>query len=66
MLLVSALVLSILVYLLLARRKRVLPGPNPIPLIGNILHLPTKSAWLKLLEWKEQYGGTNAKRPSSI
>lgn len=33
------------------------PGPRGLPIIGNVLDMPTSNEWLKAAEWKEKYGG---------
>lgn len=38
------------------KSKRLPPGPKPLPLIGNVLDLPSERAWLKYTKWKQQYG----------
>ena len=32
------------------------PGPRPLPLIGNLLDMPTEHEWYKFAEWGERYG----------
>ena len=32
------------------------PGPTPMPIIGNLLDIPTSHAWLKVKEWSKIYG----------
>jgi len=44
---------------LLRRSKRGLPlppGPKGLPLIGNILDMPTEQEWLTFAKWGEQWG----------
>jgi len=33
------------------------PGPPPLPIVGNVLHMPKEQPWLKYAEWAKQYGG---------
>ena len=32
------------------------PGPRPLPFIGNVLDLPTKSPWVTYAQWGKTYG----------
>ena len=32
------------------------PGPQPLPIVGNVLHMPKEQPWLKYAEWAKQYG----------
>lgn len=32
------------------------PGPKPLPIIGNILDIPTRSSWVTYARWAQQYG----------
>ena len=32
------------------------PGPKPLPLIGNLLDVPTKREWETITQWGKQYG----------
>ena len=32
------------------------PGPKGLPLLGNMLDMPTSHEWLKAAEWKKVYG----------
>lgn len=36
--------------------KRMPPGPQPLPFVGNKLDLPKQSPWLKFQEWSRVYG----------
>ncbi|KAG2114147.1 cytochrome P450 [Suillus discolor] len=38
------------------RQNKLPPGPVPLPLLGNILSLDTKAAWLTYTEWAAVYG----------
>lgn len=32
------------------------PGPKPLPLLGNLLDMPTEKEWLTFTEWGKKYG----------
>lgn len=32
------------------------PGPTPLPLIGNLLDMPSKYQWETFAEWKKRWG----------
>ena len=32
------------------------PGPEPLPLLGNIFNLPTQQLWLRVTDWSKMYG----------
>ena len=32
------------------------PGPNPLPLIGNLLDLPKEKPWERYSQWAKDYG----------
>ncbi|KIJ62886.1 hypothetical protein HYDPIDRAFT_114010 [Hydnomerulius pinastri MD-312] len=32
------------------------PGPKPLPLLGNVLHLNKSEPWLSYTEWSKKYG----------
>ena len=36
-------------------RRLMPPGPSGAPLLGNVFQVP-KQQWLRLSEWKDQYG----------
>ena len=31
------------------------PGPKKLPLLGNLLNMPTSQPWLKYIEWSKQF-----------
>ncbi|KAJ7241848.1 cytochrome P450 [Mycena rebaudengoi] len=39
-----------------ARKTRLPPGPRPLPLISNILDVPSKQPWRTYYNWSHQYG----------
>ena len=41
-------------------RRRLFPGPPQLPLLGNVLQLPTKRVWVKLAELGKTYGAYHA------
>ncbi|KAG1849790.1 cytochrome P450 [Suillus tomentosus] len=38
------------------RQDKLLPGPVPLPLLGNVLSLDAKAPWLTYTEWAATYG----------
>ncbi|KAF8880682.1 hypothetical protein BD779DRAFT_1421237, partial [Infundibulicybe gibba] len=32
------------------------PGPKGLPIIGNLLDVPTEKQWLVFMEWTKTYG----------
>jgi hypothetical protein len=39
-----------------AKRGRLPPGPIGLPLIGNLLDMPSEQEWLTFAKWGELYG----------
>ena len=31
------------------------PGPKKLPLLGNLLDMPSTDQWLKFIEWSKQF-----------
>ena len=49
----------LLILWLRARRSsamRLPPGPKKLPVLGNLLDMPTERPWLKFAAWGNQYG----------
>lgn len=52
-------VLSLLRTFLRSRKTLSLPpGPNGLPLVGNIIDMPTEKEWLTFSRWGEIYGAS--------
>ena len=32
------------------------PGPKGLPLLGNLLDMPSRTPWIKFAEWSKVYG----------
>ena len=47
-----------LVRFLLSKPKRgkLLPGPKPLPFVGNLFHIPRELPWKAYRNWSLQYG----------
>jgi|SRR5579862_3431345 Cytochrome P450 len=43
------------VRILLLRRK-LPPGPFPLPIVGNVLQLPERKPWIAFEKWSQRYG----------
>ena len=55
----AAFLLAAFSYALLHVRSRGLPyppGPKRIPIIGNLIDMPSKEAWVTYKKWSAQYG----------
>ena len=44
------------------QRHRFPPGPKGLPIIGNILDMPTQNAWLTYKKWSREYGDYHSLR----
>ena len=33
------------------------PGPRPLPIVGNLFHLPKDMPWVTYRDWAIRYGG---------
>lgn len=38
------------------QRAKMPPGPAGIPILGNVLQVPSKMAWIRFTEWQAEYG----------
>ncbi|TFK75545.1 cytochrome P450 [Pluteus cervinus] len=45
-----------LLFRVLGRPKATLPGPRPLPIIGNFLDMPKEKEWLTFTEWGGRWG----------
>lgn len=60
---VVALGLCLVALYLLARRKKhgeypLPPGPKGLPIIGNLLDMPTSDEWLTFQKWSKDFGSS--------
>ncbi len=56
---ISLVLLSLLIIkavFLKAKTRRLPPGPKGLPLVGNILDMPSEKEWLTFAKWGELYG----------
>lgn len=44
------------------QRQKMPPGPTGLPLIGNLLQVPSRLAFLRFTEWSKQYGTSQSLR----
>ncbi|KAJ3733959.1 cytochrome P450 [Lentinula guzmanii] len=52
-LILATLVLPLVIFLQKRNaRLRLPPGPKPLPIIGNVLEIPTERSWIKYAEWE--------------
>lgn len=52
----ALLVPAVLFRLVSRSRRRWPPGPQTLPLIGNLLSFPTEREWLTFAKWQDVYG----------
>ncbi|KAJ3790361.1 cytochrome P450 [Lentinula aff. detonsa] len=51
-----AILFTLQVFKALHLRSRLPPGPSGLPILGNLLQLPTSQTWLTFDKWSKQYG----------
>lgn len=65
----TAALVIVLCYLIITRitkRGTYPPGPKKLPILGNILDVPTEVNWDMLTSWKEKYGESRIVYPVDV
>ena len=64
---IATLVFGALFYLVIKSRRtrdsRLPPGPKPLPLIGNLLDVPTSFEWETYSRWGKEFSKSTNKFP---
>ena len=58
---ISVILFCVVLFLHAVRRSRRTlpfpPGPKGLPIVGNVLDMPSKNQWLTYWQWGQQYSG---------